>query len=350
MDHPGLVDENIPRHRSNIGVAPETLKAAYLSLAGLLYAGDFYDFVGIGAPLLLASLSPTAVLRVVQDSLATCQPLEAVEDWFDPVRHTLAWYFGAPEEDTAAGTRTVTYLAQQDGLEGKRLRAADHVALLDVLAGLARTGVTVHVVDEKTSWMKQLGRELVVQRERVLGDDAIRCDGIYVDGGTTHSAESTAPTSMLRPHSRTPSPQHKSHQAALQEKHATETDTLLTALVDTEVITESLRTDLKYDTGRHTSLDSMLSTKTIVFTRDKGDHHCAGVDAEDNHHHARVDVEDSKTISTAPASMTKTITIDTALVSTTKTITSAGIDNESDHNSAVINDKGDQLGTMQRLG
>ncbi|KAH9016824.1 hypothetical protein EDB85DRAFT_1897942 [Lactarius pseudohatsudake] len=97
-DHPG----------PNIGVAPETLKAAYPSLAGLLYAGDFYDFVGIGAPLLLASSSPTAVLRVVQDSLATCQPLEAVEDWFDPVRHTLAWYFGAPEEDTVAGTRTVT--------------------------------------------------------------------------------------------------------------------------------------------------------------------------------------------------------------------------------------------------
>ncbi|KAH9036356.1 hypothetical protein EDB85DRAFT_2273770, partial [Lactarius pseudohatsudake] len=59
-DHPGPVDENIPRRRSNIGVAPETLKAAYPSLAGLLYAGDFYDFVGIGAPLLLASLSPTA--------------------------------------------------------------------------------------------------------------------------------------------------------------------------------------------------------------------------------------------------------------------------------------------------
>ncbi|KAH9177967.1 hypothetical protein EDB89DRAFT_2188754 [Lactarius sanguifluus] len=70
---------------------------------------------------------------------------------FDPVRHTLARYFGAPEEDTAAGTRTVTYLARQDGLEGEQLCAADHVALLDVLVGLARTGVTVHVVDEKAS-------------------------------------------------------------------------------------------------------------------------------------------------------------------------------------------------------
>ncbi|KAH9072073.1 hypothetical protein EDB83DRAFT_2360980, partial [Lactarius deliciosus] len=43
-----------------------------------------------------------------------------------------------------------------DGLEGKRLRAADHAVLLDVLAGLARTGVTVHVVDEKASWTERM--------------------------------------------------------------------------------------------------------------------------------------------------------------------------------------------------
>ncbi|KAH9013185.1 hypothetical protein EDB83DRAFT_2444207, partial [Lactarius deliciosus] len=68
---------------------------------------------------------------------------EAVQDWFDP-------------EDTAAGTRTVTYLARQDGLAGERLRAADHAALLVVLAGLASTGVTVHVVDEKASWTERM--------------------------------------------------------------------------------------------------------------------------------------------------------------------------------------------------
>ncbi|KAH9158636.1 hypothetical protein EDB89DRAFT_2199464 [Lactarius sanguifluus] len=82
--------------------------------------------------------------------------LEAVEDWFDPVWHTLARYFGAPEEDTAAGTHTVTYLARQDSLEGEWLRAADHVALLGMLAGLARTGITVHMVDEKASWTERM--------------------------------------------------------------------------------------------------------------------------------------------------------------------------------------------------
>ncbi|KAH8987841.1 hypothetical protein EDB92DRAFT_2115927 [Lactarius akahatsu] len=163
-DHPEPVDENIPRSRSNIGVAPETLKAAYPSLAGPLYAGDFDDFVGIGAPLLLDRLVVAdrgAARRAgVPHDVPAWAPmfaaLEAAEDWFDPVRHTLARYFGAPEEDTAAGTRTVTYLARQDGLEGERLRAADHAALLDALAGLARTGVTVHVVDEKASWTERM--------------------------------------------------------------------------------------------------------------------------------------------------------------------------------------------------
>ncbi|KAH8995595.1 hypothetical protein EDB83DRAFT_2377381, partial [Lactarius deliciosus] len=50
---------------------------------------------------------------------------------------------------TAAGTRTVTYLARQDGLEGKRLGAADHRRCWT-------TGVTVHVVDEKASWMERM--------------------------------------------------------------------------------------------------------------------------------------------------------------------------------------------------
>ncbi|KAH9171355.1 hypothetical protein EDB89DRAFT_2114528 [Lactarius sanguifluus] len=158
------VDENTPRRRSNIGVAPETLKAAYPSLAGPLCAGDFDDFVGIGAPLLLDRLviadrgaaRRAGLPRDVPAWAPMFAALESAEDWFDPVRHTLARYFGAPEEDTAAGTHTVTYLARQDGLEGERLRAADHTALLDALAGLARTGVTVHVVDEKASWTERM--------------------------------------------------------------------------------------------------------------------------------------------------------------------------------------------------
>ncbi|KAH9071454.1 hypothetical protein EDB83DRAFT_2574515 [Lactarius deliciosus] len=126
------------------GHGTRELKAAYLSLAGPLYAGDFNDFVGISALLLIDHLV-----------IADCA-LEAVQDWFNPMQHMLAWYFGAPEEDMAMGTRTVTYLTRQDSLEGERLRAADHATLLVVLAGLASMGVTVHVVDEKASWMEHM--------------------------------------------------------------------------------------------------------------------------------------------------------------------------------------------------
>ncbi|KAI0255619.1 hypothetical protein BJV78DRAFT_1279355 [Lactifluus subvellereus] len=65
---------------------------------------------------------------------------------------------------------------------------------------------------------------------------------------TTRSAESTAPTSisLSYPQSRTPSPQHKNYQAAMQamqEKHATETGTLLAALADAQHNTQSLRVE-----------------------------------------------------------------------------------------------------------
>lgn len=158
---PNFDDETTPRQRANIGVAPETLKAAYPSLAGPLYAGDFSDFVGLGVPLLLDRVVIVDRGAARRNGIAPNEPawtpaftaLGASEDWFEPVRHTLAEYFGVAED---AGTRTVTYLTQQDAVEGERLQAADHAALLDALARLARSGVTVHVVDEKASWTERM--------------------------------------------------------------------------------------------------------------------------------------------------------------------------------------------------
>jgi hypothetical protein len=80
---------------------------------------------------------------------------------------------------------------------------------------------------------------------------------------TTRSAESTAPTSisLSHPQSRTPSPQHKSHQAALQamqEKHAMETGTLLAALADAQQIAQSLRTENAKLTLRVDDLEAQL--------------------------------------------------------------------------------------------
>lgn len=66
---------------------------------------------------------------------------------------------------------------------------------------------------------------------------------------------------MSRPQSRTPSPQHKGHQAALQamqEKHATETGTLLAALADAQYIAQSLRTENVRLTKRVEDLEAQL--------------------------------------------------------------------------------------------
>ena len=151
----------IPRHPSNIGVSPETLKAAYPSLAGVLYSCDADDFIDIGAPLLLdrvvvadrGAAQRAGLAQDVPAWMPAFSALVASKDWFEPIRHTLAEFFGVAED---AGTRTVTYLARQDGPEGERLRAADHAAMLDALAGLAKSGVTVHVVDEQASWTERM--------------------------------------------------------------------------------------------------------------------------------------------------------------------------------------------------
>ncbi|KAH8986215.1 hypothetical protein EDB86DRAFT_2832727 [Lactarius hatsudake] len=116
MDHPGPVDDNKPRRRLNMGMrtAPARLPR-----------------------------HRRLVPRIVQDSrdvpveALMFAALESMEDWFDPVWHTLAQYFGTPEEDTAVGTRTVSL-------------------------GL---GITVHVVDENASWtecMRAVAQLLIV--------------------------------------------------------------------------------------------------------------------------------------------------------------------------------------------
>ena len=80
---------------------------------------------------------------------------------------------------------------------------------------------------------------------------------------TNRSAESTAPTSisLSRPQSRTPSPQHKNYQAALQamqEKHTTETGTLLAALADAQQNTQSIRVENAKLVARIENLEAEL--------------------------------------------------------------------------------------------
>ncbi|KAH9962869.1 hypothetical protein BC827DRAFT_177842 [Russula dissimulans] len=165
-------DETVPRHRSGIGVVPQTLKAAYPSLAGPQFAEDFADFAGLVVPVLLdrVVIADRGAARRGGLSARTAPftALRASEDWFESERRTLAEYFlgGEDEGAAAARTHTVTYLSRQDGVQGDRLRASDHAALVEGLRGLGRTGVKVNIVDENASWTERM--RAIVQSTVVL--------------------------------------------------------------------------------------------------------------------------------------------------------------------------------------
>jgi hypothetical protein len=96
-----------------------------------------------------------------------------------------------------------------------------------------------------SSWRSGSVSRAMTHSEATVHDTASTSTGAP---RTTRSAESTAPTSITlsSPQSRTPSPQHKNYQAALQamqEKHTTETGTLLAALADAQHNAQSLRVE-----------------------------------------------------------------------------------------------------------
>lgn len=169
---PASDDESIPRIRSNIGVAPETLKAAYPTLVGAQFEHDFEDFIGIGMPVLLdrvvVSDRGAAQQSGLSPGMSAWSPpftsLRASENWFGPVRRALAQVVLGEDESAAPDgtatpttvTHTVTYISRQDSADSERLLAEDHEALMEELENLARTGVNVFVIDEYSSWMERM--------------------------------------------------------------------------------------------------------------------------------------------------------------------------------------------------
>lgn len=150
--------------RSDIGIAPETLKAAYPSLVGAQFEEDFEDFTGIDMPFLLdrvvISDRGAALHSELSPGMAAWSPpftsLRASEDWFEPVRRALAQLvLGEDEISIPDSTATVTYISRQNA-DSDRLLAADHEALLNALQNLARTGVKVFVIDEDSSWSERM--------------------------------------------------------------------------------------------------------------------------------------------------------------------------------------------------
>ncbi|VDB95505.1 unnamed protein product [Peniophora sp. CBMAI 1063] len=165
---PDPYDGNPPRHRSDVGVHPMTLKAAYPRLAGTMFHEDFDDFVGLGTPVLIERLVVVdrgASARAGHSDapwarLFTSQRDVIRQDWFEDVRQTLWDFLGM--EDAKAPGKEVTYLSRQ--LEGPRMSAKDHEALIKELK---KTGVTVHVVDETTPWLEHMNA--VVRSSVIVG-------------------------------------------------------------------------------------------------------------------------------------------------------------------------------------
>jgi hypothetical protein len=165
-------DDETPRIRSNLGVAQETLKAAYPSLVGALFQHDFEDFSDIDMPVLLdrVVLSDRGAARHsgLSPGMSAWSPpftsLRTSEDWFEPVRRLMAQLVLEEDESAtpgstatpAAGTHAVTYISRQGSADSERLLGADHEALLEGLQSLARTGVKVFVIDENESWMGRM--------------------------------------------------------------------------------------------------------------------------------------------------------------------------------------------------
>ncbi|KAG9313553.1 hypothetical protein JVU11DRAFT_5880 [Chiua virens] len=97
--------------------------------------------------------------------------LKASKDWWEPVRREVARFLGVPEDAPKAGwlakdQTMVTYISRQDAVDGPRLRAEDHAALVEALGGLGK-GYEVYVVSSETDWMARMSA--IAQSTIVLG-------------------------------------------------------------------------------------------------------------------------------------------------------------------------------------
>lgn len=164
-------DDAVIRKRSNTGIHPYTLKAAYPTLSGALFSEDFADFSGLDIPMLLdrvviADRAAAARYGSTADLWSGPFTLSAPRDWFDGVQRNLARYFGEGE-GKGDGKKEVTYLVRQGYAgSGARLRAEDHKALLEQLKNLQKSGYKVNVIDESSTW---------AQRMKAVVRSTVRC-------------------------------------------------------------------------------------------------------------------------------------------------------------------------------
>lgn len=129
-----------------------------------MYLEDWEDYHKLQFPFVIERIviadreAAEASVHLGQPVYAPPFELEASEFWWEPVRRTLAAYFG--EIDGKAGKKVVTYLHRQSEKIGLRLRDEDHKSLVEELRSLARArGYEVHVVSsvtDETAWSEKL--------------------------------------------------------------------------------------------------------------------------------------------------------------------------------------------------
>jgi hypothetical protein len=130
-----------------------------------MYLEDWEDYHKLQFPFVIERIV-IADREAAEGSVHLGQPvyappfeLETSEYWWEPVRRTLAAYFG--DVDEKAGKKVVTYLHRQSEKTGLRLRDEDHKSLVEALRSLEHTrGYEVHVVSsvtDETVWSEKLG-------------------------------------------------------------------------------------------------------------------------------------------------------------------------------------------------
>jgi hypothetical protein len=130
-----------------------------------MYLEDWEDYHKLQFPFVIERIviadreAAEAAVHLGQPVYAPPFELEASKFWWEPVRRTLAAYFGEVGEKT--GKKVVTYLHRQGEKTGLRLRDKDHQSLVEALKSLGRTrGYEVHIVSsvtDETAWSEKLG-------------------------------------------------------------------------------------------------------------------------------------------------------------------------------------------------
>jgi hypothetical protein len=153
----------IRRRRVDTGFHPFLLKAAFPHLT-VMYMEDWEDYHKLQVPFVIERIviadreAAETAQHLDQPVYAPSFELGASEFWWEPVRRTLAAYFGEVEEKV--GKKVVTYLHRQGEKTGLRLRDEDHKALVTALNNLNRThGYEIHVVSsmtDETAWSEKM--------------------------------------------------------------------------------------------------------------------------------------------------------------------------------------------------